>query len=264
MALSQEQIDRFHSDGLLIVESGIPTEVLDGILADLDSRLPEKQHGEYHRDGRLQDAWHHSEHVRAAAIHRPVLDALRQLYGAVPRPFQTLNFPRGTEQRPHSDSIHFNSEPFGMMCGVWVALEDIGPDQGPLVYYPGSHKLAEINFEDAGLDPDYALYRQYEDFIEATIAKHGFQPSYAVVKKGQAVIWAANVLHGGSKQHDKGLTRKSQVTHYYFEGGRYWRPGASKRIRYYFEPDWIPHEDSVGRNPVKHLAMRARNAINKL
>ena len=29
----------------------------------------------------------------------------------------------------------------GCMCGVWVALEDMDMDNGPLVYYPGSHKL---------------------------------------------------------------------------------------------------------------------------
>ncbi len=264
MTLRQEQIDQFRRDGLLIIETGIDTKVLDGILHDLDHQLPTKQRDEYHKDGRLQDAWHHSPSVHAAAVHRPTLDILRQIYGAAPRPFQTLNFPRGTEQRPHSDSIHFNSEPFGMMCGVWLALEDVGPNQGPLVYYPGSHQLPEMNFEDAGLEPSYEFYRKYEDFIEATIAKNAFMPSYAMVKRGQAVIWAANVLHGGSPQLDKTLSRKSQVTHYYFEGCKYWRPGASKRIRYYFEPDWIPHDESVGRNQLRHFAMRARNAINKI
>ena len=31
--------------------------------------------------------------------------------------------------------------PEGFMCGVWVALEDMDMDNGPLVYYPGSHQL---------------------------------------------------------------------------------------------------------------------------
>ena len=31
--------------------------------------------------------------------------------------------------------------PEGFMCGVWVALEDMDMENGPLVYYPGSHKL---------------------------------------------------------------------------------------------------------------------------
>ena len=43
------------------------------------------------------------------------LDALRELYQREPRPFQTLNFPVGTMQKPHADSVHFNSGPAGFM-----------------------------------------------------------------------------------------------------------------------------------------------------
>ncbi len=56
-----------------------------------------------------------------------ILDALTDLYGRQPLPFQSLNFLKGTEPKAHPDSIHFNTGPFGLMCGVWVTLEDIGP-----------------------------------------------------------------------------------------------------------------------------------------
>ena len=238
--LSGAQVETFGRDGILVLESGLNASVLDGIVADL-ARLPPEQLAAY-REGRVQDAWRESPHITEAATFEPILDVLAELYGATPRPFQTLNFPRGTEQRPHSDSIHFNSEPFGMMCGVWLALEDIGRDQGPLVYYPGSHQLPEMNFEDLGLPPDYAHYRLYEDRIEALIARHGFEPRYGLLKKGQMIVWSANVLHGGSAQHDKSLTRLSQVTHYFFEGCKYWRPGRSAGGRAYFEPARISRE----------------------
>jgi hypothetical protein len=48
-----------------------------------------------------------------------------------------------------------------------------------------------------------------------------------VPRKGQAVIWAANLLHGGGLQTDKRLTRWSQVTHYYFEDCIYYTPAYS-------------------------------------
>ncbi|MCG2592609.1 phytanoyl-CoA dioxygenase family protein [Ramlibacter sp. XY19] len=236
--MSDAQVATFRQDGIVVLESGLADEVLDGITADLE-RLPQQLLADY-REGRVQDAWRAAPNVQAAATFDPILEVLAQLYGATPRPFQTLNFPRGTQQRAHSDSIHFNSEPFGMMCGVWLALEDIGPDQGPLVYYPGSQDLPEMNFEDMGLPPDYAHYRAYEDYIEATIARHGFAPRYGLLKKGQMIVWSANVLHGGAAQRDMSLSRLSQVTHYFFEGCRYWRPGLSKDGRAYFEPQWIP------------------------
>jgi hypothetical protein len=41
------------------------------------------------------------------------------------------------------------------------------------------------------------------------------------------LIWAANLLHGGSRQTDPDLTRWSQVTHYYFDGCCYYSPMES-------------------------------------
>ena len=38
------------------------------------------------------------------------------------------------------------------------------------------------------------------------------------IKKGQTFIWAAGLIHGGSRQNDDSQNRLSQVTHYYFEG----------------------------------------------
>jgi len=43
-------------------------------------------------------------------------------------------------------------------------------------------------------------------------------------KAGQAIIWSANLLHGGDHQRDLVPTRWSQVTHYVFEGCVYRTP----------------------------------------
>ena len=79
---------------------------------------------------RFQDAWLHQgiAPVRHLACHPEILAALQVLYGRVPFPFQTLNFPNGTAQHFHSDAVHFHSLPHGFMCGVWVALEDISAE----------------------------------------------------------------------------------------------------------------------------------------
>jgi hypothetical protein len=42
------------------------------------------------------------------------------------------------------------------------------------------------------------------------------------------VVWAANVLHGGSAIRNPDLTRRSQVTHYYFAGAAYYTPMTSE------------------------------------
>ena len=65
-------------------------------------------------------------------------------------PCQTLNFIHGSQQAVHHDVIHLTPFPAGFMCGVWVTLEDIHPDAGPLVVYPGSHRLPRLYSRTVG------------------------------------------------------------------------------------------------------------------
>ena len=51
-------------------------------------------------------------------------------------PYQTLNFPKGTQQPLHSDLVHFDTSPRTLMTAAWVALEDMNPDNGPLQFVP--------------------------------------------------------------------------------------------------------------------------------
>ena len=72
---------------------------------------------------------------------------------------------------------------------------------------------------------------------------------YGLIKKGQALIWSANLLHGGSPAKDPNRTRKSQVTHFFFEGTRYYTPLMSKDLSteegiFWREPEWIPTDGS--------------------
>jgi hypothetical protein len=122
------------------------------------------------------------------------------------------------------------------MCGVWVALEDVGPDNGTLVYYPGSHRLPDYAFDeldlrllnhnrlDALAGETYAGYDRYEDFVERLMASHGLEPRLLEVPKGTALVWAAGLVHGGAPVGRPGSTRWSQVTHVYFADCVYYAP----------------------------------------
>lgn len=173
---TQSAIDQFQELGYCVIETGLDPNALDQAVADMDpywnGQLPVEI--SVADESRIQNGWKISESVKAVATCPRVLEILEDLYSARPLPFQTLNFPKGTEQESHSDSIHFNTEPFGMMCGVWVALEDVGMDQGPLVYYPGSHKLPESNYEEVGAPASVENYPRYLDFISSQIESGGF------------------------------------------------------------------------------------------
>lgn len=239
--LSTGQIEEFNERGILQVDFGFSAALLDRIRRKTWRHYdPAFRRGELPTT-RVQDGWKLVDEARQLATDSRVTTALAQLLGRKALPFQTLNFPVGTSQLAHSDTIHFSTIPAGYMAGVWVALEDIDEDSGPLVYYPGSHKLPFYGMHDLDLEPGFDNYNHYEQRIQALIAEHGLQPEFGVVPKGTAIIWHANVLHGGAPQKDRSRSRHSQVTHYFFEGCRYYTPMESTEAEMsYRDPEWIP------------------------
>jgi hypothetical protein len=192
---------------------------------------------------RIQDAWTFDEDVRAIAANQAMLDLLSKLYGRQAFPFQTLNFPVGTQQEAHTDMVHFSSLPERFMCGVWLAMEDIGPDAGPLFYLPGSHRWPLLTNAMIGRRGYGSTLASAQDpFAEGWRAlreAYGATEEPFLARKGQALIWSANLLHGGSHQVDCTLTRWSQVTHYYFDDCIYYTPAFS--------------DEALGRLDLRHL-----------
>lgn len=179
--------------------------------------------------GRLQDAWRRFETVKNIATNQQVRRLLNFAYGRRPIPFQTLNFTVGTQQRTHSDTIHFDSFPHNFMCGVWVAYEDTDEANGALHYFPGSHKLPAQRLEDFNLPAGNYVTRnsigkRYEEAMAGYIAEQDLKKAVLPLRKGQALVWTANLFHGGEPILDKARTRYSQVTHYYFDQCLYTQP----------------------------------------
>jgi ectoine hydroxylase-related dioxygenase (phytanoyl-CoA dioxygenase family) len=219
----------FAANGFVIIDPEIPQALLESISRDLRDRFTQTVEPYYADETRVQDAWMFNEDVRAVACAPRILEILRILYQREPVPFQTLNFRVGSQQRTHSDTIHFDSIPQGFMCGVWLALEDVDHSNGPLHYYPGSQKLPIYNLHDIGITGSaqafqYERYSQYEDFVQALMIREQFERQELKVERGQALIWSANLFHGGSPIMDDSRTRLSQVTHYYFSGCLYYTP----------------------------------------
>jgi hypothetical protein len=239
---SAEQLDRYEREGYVLIDDPIDRGTLDAIVSDLDGKYgePREEDGVRYFHRRIQDAWRISENVKALALAPTVLALLEDLYGRRALPFQTINFRKGSQQAPHSDAIHFNTIPEGYMCGVWVALEDIDEDNGPLVYYPGSHKFPFLRPADIGLDATWDDYPDYEQYVADLIEREKLEPAYGTIRKGQAIVWAANLLHGGAPQKDPDRTRLTQVTHYYFDGCKYFTPMRTEGESIWWrDPVWI-------------------------
>lgn len=219
---AEQQVRTFAEQGYLIVDDlGFADfdALADQIAADVE---PLHEGGNYNR---IREAWTVSPAVRRLATSPRILELLALLYGRVPIPFQTLNFWRGSQQATHSDAYHFHSFPKHFVAGVWVAFEDVDDGNGPLHYYPGSHRLPDYDF----LCPDNE--DRLKVFVDDIISAFGLTKERAYLRRGQALIWAANLLHGGDPVADQARTRRSQVTHCYFEGCSYYTPFRSDPAR---------------------------------
>jgi phytanoyl-CoA dioxygenase PhyH len=277
--LSSEEHDRFERDGYLVFDPEIAPDLIERVLGDADAMYRtedfiDQELGIVYGGGgrpRIIDGWKVSENVRRLARAPKVLAVCEELYGRKPLPFQTLNFPVGTEQRPHADSMHFDSDPTGYMCGVWIALEDMDMDNGPLIYFPGSQELPVPTWEEVGRPADedhyphyedprafmWGRYEKYESYVQTVLEGHGFEARYGTIKKGEALLWSANLIHGGSPQRDNERTRHSQVTHYYFEGCRYHTPMRAEGDRRFWRYPWWVRDEGV-----KEAGAAIREAVN--
>jgi ectoine hydroxylase-related dioxygenase (phytanoyl-CoA dioxygenase family) len=225
----------YYENGFIVLSNVFTNELIDKIKSEMN----EKGFNEnfpiqtFRNNIRIQDLWQYSDSVKELACHPKIMDTLKMLYEREPVPFQTLNFKVGTQQKAHSDTLHFSSLPARYMCGVWVALEDITEDNGPLFYYPGSHRNPEYNFSDfknTTEDTSYENYPEYETFMEDLMEKSSYKKKKFLAKKGDALIWSSNIIHGGSPVEDPQSTRYSQVTHYYFEKCIYYTPMLSNMV----------------------------------
>ncbi|MEZ4772170.1 MAG: phytanoyl-CoA dioxygenase family protein [Bacteroidia bacterium] len=215
----QQKIRSWIDNGFLILEQFLSPEKVDEINREVDRMIREKVVG-FHPSGRIMFAYRQSALMKALVGDEMLVRLMSFLLGKKMTAFQSINFIYGSEQRPHSDSIHMTTFPLGYLAATWLALEDIDDQNGGLVYYPGSHKLPYIlnrDFDHGGgfFRLGYDANRHYEDKIESLINEYNLKPATFVAKPGDLLIWHANLIHGGHPIQKSGSTRKSMVVHYF-------------------------------------------------
>lgn len=215
----REQLVEWSDKGYLIWERFFDDATIESILSEIDALTQRKKLKPTH-DNKLLFANRHSSLIRGLTHNDTLTNLLSLILDKEVVPFQTINFIYGSNQRAHSDSIHMTTYPLGYLIAVWIALEDTHPDNGPLFYYPGSHRLpyllnSDFNEGETALQLGKKDYVDYEDRIEEQIQQLSLKKEVFLAKKGDMLIWHANLIHGGMPVKDAALTRKSMVIHYY-------------------------------------------------
>ncbi len=137
---------------------------------------------------------------------------------------QSLTFLRGSAQEPHQDSAYVAYTIPRQFAASWIALEDVTIGAGELFYYDGSHRFPDFLYggdyksvseaERCGATDDLPIeINAHVNGLSRQAAEHGLSKSVFAAKKGDALIWHADLVHGGNPISTS-ATRKSLVTHY--------------------------------------------------
>lgn len=215
----QESLINWSDDGYAILKNWIDPELVQSCNAEIQ-RMIDDGSANWKYANKIMFAIHQSELLRSIGMDKGLNDILSMLLGKPIDLFQSINFISASQQRTHSDFIHMSTFPAGNIIAVWIALEDMTPDNGPLHYYPGSHKLPYLMNKDYGNKGSATMlgpktYVDYENAVEAMVAEHSLERKIFTAKAGDALVWHANLLHGGEPVRDPNTTRKSMVFHYY-------------------------------------------------
>ncbi|MBS1651460.1 MAG: phytanoyl-CoA dioxygenase family protein [Bacteroidetes bacterium] len=213
---------QWKENGYIVLNNFISHDKVLAINNEIENLLSEKK-VKFTLGNKIMFANKQSKLISNLIADEKITEILSFVLGKKVLPFQTINFITGSQQHAHSDSIHMTTYPLGYLIAIWIALEDINETNGPLSYYPGSHKLPYVlnnNYERGGnvftVGAD-SNYLKYEAKIEEQIRKMNLKKIIFTPKTGDILIWHANLIHGGEKILEKKSTRKSMVVHYFAE-----------------------------------------------
>ena len=136
--------------------------------------------------------------------------------------WSSIYFEVGSEQPLHRDLPYFyTGNRLNESFGVWIALEDINSNNGPLLAVKKSHLIDQPDLKKIRYkyypnmsvpSSDNNLFSEYNEDIREK-CKNLEIIEYSNISKGSVIVWHINTLHGGKVHIDKTLSRKSIVFH---------------------------------------------------
>ncbi len=237
-AAEAEKLRHFVDRGYLTFEIDLPEATAGQVDADVDRLWREKpwdvafayqsrlklfpladEPADRRPSVRIADLHSASAAALGLYLHEEIHAWVDRIFGRPGVATQSLHFEYGSQQALHRDPIHVHTSPPSHLLAAWVALEEIGPDCGPLTYVPGSHRLPYFEFEPGDHRFDHG--RHAPERLEASLAhdleqagKKRLAAEPFLCRRGGVLLWHHSLLHGGSTPNDPRLTRRSFVIHF--------------------------------------------------
>jgi phytanoyl-CoA hydroxylase len=250
-----ELLRAWKRDGFVILRQAVPADDIDQLEVDVDRIWSGTSSHRYFvefwendaktvrlagpefrdRPVKLLDLFAGSTAALRVTFAPAILRFLSILFERPAVAFQSLYFRWGSRQDLHQDSAFVRVSSPREFAASWVALEDIQESSGELEYFAGSHLLEDHLFDSVHKwmpfrSPDYRLY---VDGLRTRCVERGLEQRLFRPRKGDVLLWHADLAHGGSSIVTPGITRKSLVTHY-------------------CPTDCSPEYSDAGRPPMRH------------
>ncbi|HWB51063.1 MAG TPA: phytanoyl-CoA dioxygenase family protein [Stellaceae bacterium] len=243
----------FIANGYCIIEDAVDHTLIDEYLAEIQAMFatrpdlwvtegPDvKRLGEAQVDRALTkvlDTYMVSRRALQMAFAPRLARMLKIIFGEPPAVHQGLHFQIGSTQAIHQDTAYVVIKPALALAAAWVALEDVKPGGGELIYYRGSHRFGDFlypgNQRHWNTDAHgHEIHNHHLAWLHREASEQGTPLEYFWPKKGSLLIWHADLAHGGAPIVNSGYTRKSIVFHYC---------PVSARPAYFDSPDAAMHE----------------------
>ena len=224
----------FIERGYVVFPGAVPEEIVDRIIADKNRVFAEpekfvlKHKGQYtdpctlealDRGDRIVDLFAISPAARDAIAAPIITQFLQTVFDDYPVAMQSIYFQYGSQQALHQDTAYVISEKPLSLAACWIALEDVVPGSGELIYYPKSHRFEHFLFsgEHKNWMPARDGQEQHQQFLQSlhdqASAKEIEQEAF-LARKGDVLIWHADLAHGGNPIDQPDQTRMSLVAHF--------------------------------------------------
>lgn len=237
--LTPEQMARWEADGYLALPGFMSPEEVAAVRAAVDAewkntagndhevdmltgphagrafRMHEAPEGSRREAYKLNNLFARRGDIRRVALSERMRRACAQLLDAEPLICNSLYFERGSQQEFHIDTWYMPPPVDNRMVAAWFAIDDVDADNGPLAYYPGSHRIPPYRFSDGRLNEIRQERAACDAYLQREIAARGLKPVEFHGKSGDVFIWHAQLLHAGRPIRDMARTRSSLVVHYW-------------------------------------------------
>ena len=260
MKLTQDQIDRFDEDGVLILEGLFSTAEVDALKAELPALMAQQCPENWCEKG--------SDIVRSTfALHQrnPVYEKLVRHPRLLEPALQILDEPAYIQQvkvnakqahdgeiwQWHYDFAHHHNEdgnPRPLALNVHLLLDECTQFNGPLWFVPGSHKRGE---HPAALDnstTSYELWTVAPPVVDELVAARGILPGHGPA--GTVVIFGELMIHGSPNNMSPWPRRIFSVIY---------NP-VSNRQTTFKRPDFLHHRDFTSLAPLADDCLPRRAA----